>query len=90
VKEESEEVKPEDAEVAAITEGVKETTVADAHQHTPKEEDPILSKTLFIVRWCDPFSVVRITGSIILHILLFVLLFFFRCAQDNAGCDYDH
>ncbi|CAP98686.1 Nin1 binding protein [Penicillium rubens] len=40
VKEESEEVKPEDAEVAAITEGVKETTVADAHQHTPKEEDP--------------------------------------------------
>ncbi|CAG8039161.1 unnamed protein product [Penicillium nalgiovense] len=40
VKEESEEVKPEDAEVEAITEGVKETTVADAQEESSKEEEP--------------------------------------------------
>lgn len=44
VKEESEEAKPEetkpeDAEVEAITEGVKETTVADAQEESPKEEE---------------------------------------------------
>jgi RNA-binding protein NOB1 len=40
VKEEPEEVKPEDAEVEAITEGVKETTVADTQEESPKEEIP--------------------------------------------------
>ncbi|KAJ5470605.1 D-site 20S pre-rRNA nuclease [Penicillium desertorum] len=40
VKEEPEEVKPEDAEVEAITEGVKETTVADTQEESPKEENP--------------------------------------------------
>ncbi|CAG8895693.1 unnamed protein product [Penicillium egyptiacum] len=39
VKEESEEVKPEDAEVEAITEGVKETTVAGAQEESPGEEE---------------------------------------------------
>jgi rRNA maturation endonuclease Nob1 len=39
VKEETEEAKPEDAEVEAITEGVKETTVADALEESPKEEE---------------------------------------------------
>lgn len=39
VKEESEEAKPEDAEVEAITDGVKETTVADIQEEIPKEEE---------------------------------------------------
>ncbi|KAJ6132558.1 D-site 20S pre-rRNA nuclease [Penicillium samsonianum] len=39
VKEESEEAKPDDAEVEAITEGVKETTVSDAQEESPKEEE---------------------------------------------------
>ena len=39
VKEESEEAKPEDAEVEAITDGVKETTVADVQEESPKEEE---------------------------------------------------
>ncbi|KAJ5836417.1 D-site 20S pre-rRNA nuclease [Penicillium robsamsonii] len=39
VKQESEETKLEDAEVEAITEGVKETTVSDAQEESPKEED---------------------------------------------------
>lgn len=39
VKEESEEAKPEEANVEAITEGVKETTVVDAQEESPKEEE---------------------------------------------------
>lgn len=39
VKEESEEAKPEDAEVEAITEGVKETTVTDVQKESPTEKE---------------------------------------------------
>ncbi|KAJ5794709.1 D-site 20S pre-rRNA nuclease [Penicillium paradoxum] len=43
VKEESVETKPEDADVEAITEGVKETTVTEAQEESPKEEEAVVN-----------------------------------------------
>ncbi|KAJ5562497.1 D-site 20S pre-rRNA nuclease [Penicillium sp. DV-2018c] len=44
VKEETEEAKAEDAEVEAITEGVRDTTAADAPEEPPKEEEVAAAK----------------------------------------------
>ncbi|KAJ5576125.1 D-site 20S pre-rRNA nuclease [Penicillium sp. DV-2018c] len=44
VKEETEEAKAEDAEVEVITEGVRDTTAADAPEEPPKEEEVAAAK----------------------------------------------